>query len=238
MKTADRRLSRRNVIQIVSAGVSASLGLGCDRTDEKKNSGVPAAAKTTSNNSDVAVSDRVPPATQPYVEIGVCPSVRPIRQPSDNSCWAAVWTMMLSWKEGKLLSVPEAVARLGAAWTAHFKNDEGLQAQTYTETEFLAASGLKAKPPANYISSVYVELLASHGPLWINTGNGILNHATLLVSAQTGQDGRIDFRFADPTEGTFVTKSDIEFFIEFEREARWIVDQNLKWDFRFQVFYW
>jgi len=146
--------------------------------------------------------------------------------------------MMTSWKEGSQLTVPEAVERLGPKWLAHLRKDEGLAAQTFTEQEFLDASGLKSKPPANYLSSVYVELLATRGPLWINTGDGILNHATLLIGARTGSDARIAFSFADPRKENPVAKSDAEFFDEFEREARAIVDRKLAWDFRFQIFHW
>lgn len=145
---------------------------------------------------------------------------------------------MLSWREGKQFTVKDAVARLGSEWVDHLKRDEGLESQTFTEEGFLKASGLSAKPPANYLPSVYVELLASHGPLWINTGDGILNHATLLAGAQTRRDGRIDFRFVDPQDGKFLTKSDEDFFREFEREARFIVDQKKTWDLRYQIFYW
>jgi len=59
-----------------------------------------------------------------------------------------------------------------------------------------------------------------------------------LVSARTKTDKSIDFRFADPQLGAFVTKSDTEFFAEFEREARFIVNHNLDWDLRFQIFHW
>jgi hypothetical protein len=146
--------------------------------------------------------------------------------------------MMLSWREGRQLSMEDAVGRLGPEWLTHFQRDEGLAAQTFTEAGFLKAAGLSAQPPASYLPSFYVELLASHGPVWINTGDGILNHAMLLVSAQTRRDGRIDFRFADPLSGGFVTKSDERFFADFEHEARFIIDHKLNWDFRFQVFYW
>jgi hypothetical protein len=145
--------------------------------------------------------------------------------------------MLLSWKVNRPLSIVDAVASLGPQWIDYLKKDNGLAAQTFTEEEFLKASSLRFKPPANYLSSVYVGLLASYGPLWINTGDGILNHATLLAGAQTRRDGRIDFRFVDPQTGQFVTKSDEVFFNEFENEARVIVTRGLKWEFRFQILY-
>jgi hypothetical protein len=183
-------------------------------------------------------SEQSTPGTEPYIDVVVRPEITPTKQPSSNTCWAAVWTMMLSWKEGKPLTIADAVRRLGDEWVRHFDKDEGLEAQTFTEEGFLKASGFQAKPPANYISSAYVDLLASHGPLWINSGDGILNHATMLAGAQTRRDGRINFRFADPKDGAFVMKSDEQFFHDFEREAVFIVNRKLNWDFRFQIFYW
>jgi Papain-like cysteine protease AvrRpt2 len=183
-------------------------------------------------------ADRLPPSTEPSSEVVVYPAVKPIKQISNNTCWAAAWTMIKSWKDNKTFSTEAAVRALGPEWLGYLNQDLGLEAQTFTEQGFIDASHLNAKPPANYLPSVYVDLLASKGPLWINTGDGILNHAMLMVSAQTTQAGRIRFRFADPQSGTFLTKSDETFFKEFEQEARYIMDRKLEWDFRFQIFHW
>ena len=228
-------LNRRTFSELIGVSLCTALSQGCG----PGGAGQGAIHQASSDESPVqATPDRLPPATQPYIDVVVRPIIVPVRQPSDSVCWAAVWTMILSWREGKEFAVKDAVARLGSEWVGHLERNEGLEAQTFREEGFLKASGLQAKPPANYLSSAYVELLASHGPLWINSGDGILNHATLLCGAQTRRDGRIDFRFVDPQEGKFVTKSDSDFFTEFEREARSIVDRKLKWDFRYQIFHW
>lgn len=190
------------------------------------------------SGSEDETRDRLPPLTEPFSEVVVHPTIVPVKQPSNNTCWAAAWTMLKSWKDNRRLSIEAAVSNLGPEWLGYLKEDKGLEAQTFTEQGFLDASHLNSKPPANYLPSVYVDLLASKGPLWINTGDGILNHAMLMVSAQTTQRGRINFRFADPQTGSFTTKSDGTFFKDFEREARFIMDRNLNWDFRFQIFYW
>lgn len=172
------------------------------------------------------------------MDVTVHPAITPIKQGSSNTCWAAVWTMLKSWKEGRTLGIEEAVGSLGPEWLHYLKDDQGMAAQTFTEQRFLDASHLKSKPPANYLPSVYVDLLASNGPLWINTGDGVLNHAKVLVSARTTKSGRITFGFIDPQDGVFQAESDEKFFKEFEQEARAIIDQKLDWDFRFQIFYW
>jgi hypothetical protein len=232
MRTKTQHLCRRGFFRITAASACAMLVQGCSRRKATKTDG---GAPTTSSEE---AADRLSPAFQPYIDVVVRPMVVPVKQVSDSTCWAAVWTMMLSWKQGKRLSTEEAVTYLGAEWVEHYSKNEGLAAQTFTEEGFVRASGLLAEPPANHPPSFYVERMASHGPLWINSGNGILNHATLLVSAQTRKDRRIDFRFADPQTGSYVSKSDEQFFHDFEREARAIVDRHLNWDLRFQVFYW
>ena len=70
-------------------------------------------------------------------------------------------------------------------------------------------------------------------------GDGILSHASILVGAQTRRDKRIDFRFVDPRDGNFFTKSDEDFIAEFEREARLMVDKKLdSCDLRYQILHW
>ena len=217
------RTSRRQFA--ITAGVAAVnyFLTRCRRADQSTSS---------------AADDKVAPTSQPHIEVTMQPTITPIKQTSLNTCWAAAWTMLLSWSEGRSLSIKEAVARLGTDWLRQFERDEGLDAQTFTETKFLETSKLRPEPPANYIPSYYVDLLASRGPLWINTGNGIMNHATVLTAAQTRRNGRIMFQFADPADGTIVTKTDQQFFADFEREARFIVDRKLDWELRFQIFHW
>jgi hypothetical protein len=227
--------ARRHFLWLVGASTCTMLSSSCRPRESASGdvNGTPAGGR-----SHHETDGQLRGPDQPYIDVAVHPRIVPIRQPSPNTCWAAVWTMMASWKEGRTLEIAQAVGRLGPDWIEHLNNDEGLEAQTYAEEGFLTASGLQAKPPANYLPSAYVELLASHGPLWINSGDGILNHATLMVGAQTRRDKSVVFCVVDPRGATFVEKSDQEFFHEFEREARAIVDRHLKWDLRYQIFYW
>lgn len=175
---------------------------------------------------------------RPHIDVLMHPPILPVKQSTNNTCWAAVWTMMLSWSEGKQFTTEAAVNHLGPVWSQLFHENKGLMAQTSKEEGFLKASKLQAKPPANYLPSAYVELLASRGPLWINSGDGLLNHATILVGVCSGRDGRIIFQFVDPQQGAYVSKSDEQFFADFEREARFIVDNHLDWEMRYQIFHW
>lgn len=216
------------MFQLTSSCAVATIVHGCGRREPEQ----------TDQQIPEQVFNEIGTESKPFTEVVVRPEVTPIKQASDSTCWAAVWTMLVSWKHTSQVSIADAVSLLGKEWAELYKENRGLKAQTFSEDAFLRASKLKAKPPANYIPSAYVELLATHGPLWINTGNGILNHATLLTSARTFQNGRITFLFVDPKDGKIVAKSDEQFFLEFEKEAREIVNHDLQWDLRYQMFYW
>jgi hypothetical protein len=229
------QLVTRRKFLITVLGLCSSFVGGCKRNKAEEDSLNPMGIAEPKASSFLG---EVPLASQSCVDVIVRPMVKPIKQTSSSTCWASVYAMMLSWKTGKTIATREAVTSLGPEWAAHFDRNEGLESQTFTEDGFLKVSELRAMPPANYLPSVYVELLASHGPVWVNTGDGILNHARILVGARTLGDGQVTFLFIDPNGGKFTKKSETEFFAEFEKEARVIVDQNLKWDLRFQIFYW
>jgi len=46
--------------------------------------------------------------------------ITPIRQPSSMSCWAAMYTMMYSWRNQRCVSIRDAVSRLGQKYTQAF----------------------------------------------------------------------------------------------------------------------
>lgn len=232
MSNKSAALNRRGFLGLSACCFVSSFTFGCRQNRTPGHSEEHATERNLVNGGYIA------PSAKPYIDISVRPTVVPLKQTSDQTCWAAAWTMLLSWRTNRHYAIREAVAQLGAAWLDNFDKNQGLKAQTFTEDQFLKASTLRAKPPANYLSSNYVELLATSGPLWINMGDGIMNHATVLVGAQNRSDGTIDFCFADPQKGKFVTLSDAKFFDEFEREARVIVQEKLRWDLRYQIFYW
>ena len=86
-------------------------------------------------------------------------------------------------------------------------------------------------PPANYTIDAWVEMLTTHGPLWIVTGDGISSHARLLVGLYGNVKGEgiaayeeSVFEFIDPLTGTFEYESGLDFSLNFEQEARWLID--------------
>lgn len=167
--------------------------------------------------------------------------VTPIKQNSDNSCWATVYAMMLSWKVAKPVSVEAAIARLGPPYTTYLAEDKGLPGGQ--ELAFVKASGLHAMPPASYPLTDFRKLLQNKGPAWIITGNGITSHARLLIGIYGMEEAEkratyetTTLEFIDPASGAYVYQPALKFYEVFEQEATNIVDakENAR-DLRWQV---
>ena len=94
------------------------------------------------------------------------------------SCWAAVYTMMKSWRNKKELSVNSVIAELGVPWDDYYLKEMGLPGGK--ENDFVNAMGMSSQPPANYDVNAYINMLRTYGPLWIITGDGLSAHARLF----------------------------------------------------------
>ncbi|MEM6721116.1 MAG: papain-like cysteine protease family protein [Bacteroidota bacterium] len=164
-------------------------------------------------------------------------SVKPLKQPSSMSCWATVYTMMISWKKNKAYSVNEVVNDFGDPWKDYFETNRGLP---YDKIEtFIEDFGLAYLPPANYISSVYEDLLRENGPLWITSGDGFSSHARLLVGIYDDPiNNKKIFEFIDPKNGEKQQQSFSDFIKEYEEEVRFINEKNIDIDsLRIQIIY-
>jgi hypothetical protein len=177
-------------------------------------------------------------------EIVVSHSVEPIRQTSAMSCWATVFTMMDSWKNGHRNSTVEVVTELGDPWIGYYLEDEGLPASE--QKSFVSKVNMHSSPPANYTLEAYVKMLKEKGPLWIVTGDGLSSHARLLIgiygnaaASGIGAYEQTTFEFIDPLTGTYSYSTGLEFVNHFEAEARWLVDNKFTdIEFRDQILYW
>jgi hypothetical protein len=164
--------------------------------------------------------------------------IKAIKQPSSMSCWATVYTMMLSWKNNTTLTLDSAVDRLGNPWKTYFYNDDGLPLGQ--ERLFVSTAGLREEPPANYSIQGFINMLKNYGPLWIVTGNGISSHARLLIGINgDGSYENSKFSFINPQTGKIETQDALDFFREFELEARFVIDRRLDdIPFRWQIIHW
>lgn len=158
-----------------------------------------------------------------------------VAQPSHMTCWAAVATMLLSWRDGTSYGIRDAVGSNDPTWAAKFDAGSGLRPAE--KEPFLSAMGLVAEPPMNYSVEGLYELLVDHGPLWLttdeNTASGFSIHARVLVGMSG--DGTIEnttLTLIDPNGGRVVRESFETFAEKFEEEA---IDAGV---FRIQVVHW
>jgi hypothetical protein len=110
--------------------------------------------------------------------------VDPMRQSSHNSCWATVYSMMLSWKKGENVNVSEAIRMLGPKWENYFQKDQGLPPDQ--TGDFVRDAGLSAEPPMNFMPDVYVQMMEKYGPIWITTGDDLMFGTAMAKDGPTG----------------------------------------------------
>jgi hypothetical protein len=90
--------------------------------------------------------------------------ISPIKQKNSMSCWAAMFTMMYSWKHKKSVTVEAAVATLGQHYLDVYLKNTGL---SIADNRKLAqAAGMTAEPLQNWSIGGWADLLRRHGLLW------------------------------------------------------------------------
>ncbi|MFA7346868.1 MAG: papain-like cysteine protease family protein [Desulfurivibrionaceae bacterium] len=152
---------------------------------------------------------------------GIVPT---LLQKNKLACWATAATMMMCWKKGKSLSVPEVLSQAGDQYLVKFNSGEGLQASE--KDEFIAALGMTGEATAaNFSLQQYINWLNTYGPLWITTDAAgsaevFSPHARILTKiVGTGTpDGKgTDFIFNDPATGTEKQEHFADFIRGFEQ---------------------
>jgi len=137
----------------------------------------------------------------------------PVRQPSSMSCWAAMYTMMYSWKNQVSIGIRDAVATLGQRYLDCYDANTGLPIE---ENRNLAmAAGMTAEPLQNFTIQGWANLLQQNGLLWTSYGWQVFD-ATGLVETRAGRhiiifygitgDGSstgTKIKYVDPGDGAF-----------------------------------
>jgi hypothetical protein len=108
----------------------------------------------------------------------------PVRQPTRKSCWAAMFTMMYSWKYQVSMDIRAAVSQLGQKYLDCFVKDEGLPIEE--NRNLASAAGMRAESLQNLTIDGWVNLLRRYGLLWTSYGWQIFN-ATGLVETAAGR---------------------------------------------------
>ncbi len=144
-----------------------------------------------------------------YVNYQVPGLFVPVKQKSGMSCWAAMYTMMRSWKDQMSYPVETAVETLGAPYPKILADDTGLP---ITENRRLAGrAGMTAEPLFNPSAKGWEDLLKRHGLLWTSfawvataaTG-GLISGRHIIILYGIQGDGSLDgtiVHYADPSDG-------------------------------------
>lgn len=133
---------------------------------------------------EVKTGDKV---AQVRVDVAVDPEVDPIKQKTDNVCWAAAGTMMRNWKQRASETVEATLDAMGGPWRGRYDADTALTAGDLRE--FTAALGLAEESATTYTVDGLVALLSAHGPLWVITddvfgpGNRLV-HARIVTAVR------------------------------------------------------
>ena len=150
-----------------------------------------------------------------------------IKQPNKMACWAAVATMLLSWRDSRQYEIEEALQKAGPGYVQTFRSRRGLDAED--KTPFLKALSLRAEAPQSFTPKGWLSLLESHGPLWTTTQvkrereseEKFSVHARIIIGIyEGGEAGDIFFRIIDPESGTQYDESFIDFLRRYENIAR------------------
>lgn len=154
-----------------------------------------------------------------YVVPGLVPA---LRQPSSMTCWAAVTTMMLSWRSQRSRSIEDALASVGQAYLDLFRRNGGLSAAE--KPLFLASAGLVSEWPQSLGIEAWEALLREFGPVWVTTdetpGPSFSIHARVLVGIHgDGTPAGTAVDVIDPSDGSRRKEPFPVFIKKFEEEA-------------------
>jgi uncharacterized protein YycO len=151
------------------------------------------------------------------------PGIVPVTaQPTGNACWATVFTMLYSWKEGQSIRIEDALAQVGERWVRIFQADTGLSSGD--KVGFVAAAGLVAEPPMNPSVEGWERMLRDYGPIWVTTdeapGLPWAIHARVITAIRgDGTPSGTQFTIIDPAGGRQYTESIATFMPKYEEEV-------------------
>jgi hypothetical protein len=158
--------------------------------------------------------------------IDVSNEVFPVRQVTENVCWAAAATMMLSWQNRQSMTIETAMDSLGPGWRAVYEAGHPLTPDQ--NRVLLRAVGLSDEGPASYSPEGWSRMLDAYGPVWV-VGAVNANGSQWMVGDDTdtssywlharivtavwgdGTAAGTTVTLADPVTGTIYSESFTEF---------------------------
>ncbi|EWY41498.1 hypothetical protein N825_27670 [Skermanella stibiiresistens SB22] len=146
-----------------------------------------------------------------------------VRQNSQNVCWAASTTMLMSWLLNEGMTVEQAIGRVGPVWLGKVRNDQPLGGDE--KDNFLNVAGMVAKGPANFSLEDWLAMLQAYGPLWVTTSElpafPFSVHARILVGISGDGTARGTlFHFNDPGKAVEQSETFEAFMTKYERPVK------------------
>ncbi|MBI4312436.1 MAG: hypothetical protein HY681_11735 [Chloroflexi bacterium] len=145
-----------------------------------------------------------------------------VAQPTGMTCWAAVGTMMLSWRDQVSYTIQAAMDIAGANWRALFDAGSGLPAAQHQQ--YAADCGMTVEAPQSYTVEGVKALLEDYGPIVVITdeqpGPNWAIHARVVIGIYG--DGTHDGTFLkinDPNGGRSYDERFSSFAQKFEEVA-------------------
>lgn len=141
-----------------------------------------------------------------------------IAQPTSMVCWATVHCMMRSWRDQLSYDIRDAADRVDPKYGTLVDQNKGLPPTEFGP--FIHAAGMVVEPMANYLPSVWEEMLRAYGMLWVGTlnalGPGAGLHSRIIEGISGhGEAGRSMFMI-DPDGGRRYTETFEVFLAKYE----------------------
>ncbi len=155
------------------------------------------AGKDTVHRLDKLLNQPKPPKVNPY-NYDVPGIFDIIAQPSGMTCWAAVGTMMIGWRDQKCYTIETAMSMAGKKWRDMFDKGQGLPAADHGP--FCYACGMVYEGLACYPVESWLAMLKTYGPLAVVTANPY--HARIMVGMRdSGTPDGTEVVLIDPAGG-------------------------------------
>ncbi|HEY2974825.1 MAG TPA: papain-like cysteine protease family protein [Pyrinomonadaceae bacterium] len=154
------------------------------------------------------------------IDYTIPPLLPVIAQPSGLTCWAAVVTMMWSWKNNQSMAIPDVLAQIGSQWVDRFKAGKSLAKNI--AKDLYDAAGLVQLISFNPTIEGWLELLQKYGPLYVdvgyNTGTG--THAIIVIAIKgDGTAAGTTITYVDPDGGKTVPMNFSDFLVKYEAKS-------------------
>ncbi len=175
-----------------------------------------ARAPATSNGS-AAQSLSVSGQAFGAVHYAIPGTFKVVAQTTGRTCWAAVVTMMASWRHQKSLDTRTVLAKAGQPYVDRYEWDQSLDAEG--AKLLYDALGLVTITSFNPTIEAWESLLRKYGPLYVDVGSGssTMTHAVVVTAISgDGTAGGTSITVADPDGGTTTERKFSEFLAEYE----------------------